>query len=129
MRTLILTVLVSTLAVGGCASTGSSGDGSGSGGSPDHITSEELRNLDVEDLNAWQLVQRLRPNWLRARGQTFRGDTDARVVVDGMDYGELESLRNLNVVDIEEMRYLSSSDATTRFGTGYPGGAILVSTH
>jgi hypothetical protein len=29
-------------------------------------------------------------------------------------------------MDVEEMRLLSPADATTRYGTGYDGGAIIV---
>ena len=56
------------------------------------------------------------------------GENRARVVLDGMDYGRIDALQSLDANDIEEILYLSSSEATTRFGTGYPGGVILVST-
>jgi hypothetical protein len=32
----------------------------------------------------------------------------------------------MNADNIETMRYLSPSDATTRYGTGYAGGVIEV---
>ena len=46
------------------------------------------------------------------------------VFVDGRRFGELPVLRQFGVEEIEEIRFLSASDATTRFGTGYPGGII-----
>jgi hypothetical protein len=34
----------------------------------------------------------------------------------------------MGAVQVFEMRYLGSGDATTRFGTGYKNGVILVAT-
>jgi len=44
--------------------------------------------------------------------------------VDDRPYGELDVLYGFGTEDLEEIRYISASDATTRFGTGYPGGII-----
>jgi hypothetical protein len=49
-------------------------------------------------------------------------------VVDGSSRGELDALRQLSIGNIETMRYLSAADATTKYGTGYPGGVIEVTT-
>jgi hypothetical protein len=49
-------------------------------------------------------------------------------VVDGTVRGELDELRRFNTYNIETMRYLSASDATTKYGTGYMGGVIEVTT-
>ena len=46
--------------------------------------------------------------------------------MDDVSYGPVESLANLNAIAVREIRYLSAADATTRWGTGYPGGVILV---
>ena len=40
----------------------------------------------------------------------------------------LSEIESYQLSEIERMEYMSSSDATTRFGTGYAGGAILVYT-
>ena len=40
----------------------------------------------------------------------------------------LAHLHRMSIDDIETMRYLSSSDATTKYGTGYVGGVIEVTT-
>jgi len=34
----------------------------------------------------------------------------------------------VRAADIQEMRYLNAADATTRFGTNYVSGVILVTT-
>jgi hypothetical protein len=47
-----------------------------------------------------------------------------RVFVDDRDFGTLESLRDFHLDSVLEIIYLSAGDATTRYGTGYPGGVI-----
>jgi hypothetical protein len=49
-----------------------------------------------------------------------------KVFIDGIPSGDLPRLQELNSRDVREIRFLSSSDATTRFGTGYPAGIIEV---
>jgi hypothetical protein len=40
----------------------------------------------------------------------------------------LSQLRTLSVDQIEQMEFVSASDATTRYGTGHPSGIIEVTT-
>ena len=40
--------------------------------------------------------------------------------------GGVEALRNLPASEVEEMVYMNAADATTRFGTNYMSGVILV---
>ena len=40
----------------------------------------------------------------------------------------LAYLDQMSTENIETMRYLSASDATTKYGTGYAGGVIEVTT-
>jgi hypothetical protein len=49
-------------------------------------------------------------------------------VIDGSIRGELDELRSLNTDSIESMQFLSATDATTKYGTGYFGGVIEVTT-
>lgn len=129
MRALLFVALLSAATLGGCATAGSSGGSPGSGGAPDVISSDELRQIDADNLTAMEAIQRLRATWLRSRGSTFGGGrTEPMVFVDGIEFGEMGSLRNVNITDVERIRYLDASDATTRFGTGYPGGVIAIET-
>jgi hypothetical protein len=73
-------------------------------------------------LDALQAVQRLRTRWL----QTRAGLEAPVLYVDGTRRGSADELRFLRADEIERMEYMSPSDATTRFGTGHTGGAILV---
>ena len=72
--------------------------------------------------SAREVVERLHPNWLHARGVS-RG---IGVVVDGTSRHDLQELNFLNSADIESMRHLSAADAFTKYGTGYWGGVIEV---
>lgn len=94
------------------------------------ITQEELDALPA--LTVFQAIERLRPSWLRGRVTTVRGATSERyfphVFVDRVPTGDLEVLNRMNALDVREIRFLSASDATTRYGTGYPGGIIEVFT-
>jgi hypothetical protein len=108
------------LTLSACASGGGGGDGAPRR-SANRITAQELEG--VAQLDCLQAIQRLRPDWLRTR-------TSARpaIFVDGMESLNSEALRSLPVASVREMRFLDARDATTRFGTGYVSGAILITT-
>lgn len=74
--------------------------------------------------SAFRAVEMLRQRWLRPR----RGGLYPRVVVDGTYRTDLGQLRAMSAESVEEMRRLSASDATTKYGTGYAGGVIEVTT-
>ena len=95
------------------------------------ITSEEIASTKRPGWNAWDLIAQTRPTFLRSRGATSLRDlTPVRAVVyvDGMYFGKLESLRSIAVEEIKQIEFISSGDATTRYGTDHLGGAILIST-
>ena len=116
MHTVLSSVLL-TLALMGCAGVPSSG---GSSGGPNLVSSEQLRRAELGNLSALEIINRVRPRWLQSRGSSLSsGQIFARVVVDGVASGGLDDLRSMRGSDIEEMRYLNARDATTRFGTGY----------
>lgn len=93
------------------------------------LESEQLREVESNTASAYEAIQRLRPRWLRSRGSTVSGGRFYAVVyVDGSRYGELGVLRSLEVGDIETIRFINSRDATTRYGTGHPGGVIAIAT-
>jgi hypothetical protein len=85
--------------------------------------------LDVPAVDAFSVVQQLRPQWLRSRGvSSFRtSEVDLPAVyLDEMRFGELAVLQNIPVAEIAEIRYISGPDATTLWGTGVSGGVIQV---
>lgn len=106
---------------------------------PDQPTPESgSRNAIVQaelaansDLSAFEVVRRLRPGWLRYRGQSVLTGPEReglRIYLDGSFYGDADTLGQLQARNLEELRFLDSRQATLRFGTGHTVGAILVTT-
>ena len=107
-----------------CASGPSSGEPSRN---RDLITAGEIEDLPVT--SARDLVERLRPAWLRARGPASMGSGRPEypvVYIDQVHSGGLEALNRVSSLVIEEIRFISARDATTRFGMNHGGGAIMV---
>ena len=93
------------------------------------ITAEEL--ADVFQFNALQAVELLRPTWLRNRGPVTMESSvsqGVRLYVDGNPRGLASDMEGILASDILEMRFLDSREATTRYGTGYPDGVIVITT-
>jgi hypothetical protein len=104
-----------------------SGAGSGSGGNGPRrnssvITLEEIEA--VEATNAYDLIQRLRPQFLRPAG----GGDPVVLYIDGTRREGLGDLRTLLASAVREVRYLDSTEATTLFGTNHRSGAIQLTT-
>jgi hypothetical protein len=124
-RTLLLTLAI---VVSGCASLGEPRDR----GERDLLTRAQLEAVD--HLSAYDAIRRYRPLWLRTqRGQdSFLAQAQARrglrVYVDRVHFGGVESLRDLDVRNIQEIRFLDKRKATLEFGTDHSEGAILVKT-
>ena len=117
------TVLIALAWIVACGTT-SAGSARGSG----DITSADLSSLSVTD--CLEAVRILRPQWLRVRAAPTPKDPDPQraVILDGRPRGDLIELSFIHVSDVELIRIISSSDATTRFGTGFTNGAIEVLT-
>jgi hypothetical protein len=120
----MLALLLSAPLVLGCASSGRAPE-SDSGSNRNLITRDQLDALP--SITARDVIDRLHREWLRGRGGTIQSATGRvypKVFVDGRPYGEIDVLVVFGTEAIQEIRYISASDATTRFGTGYPGGII-----
>ncbi len=126
MRNASLTLLATSILLCGCAA-GSGSRTSDTRRDPNRITPEEIQEQAVG--TAYDVVERLRPMWLRSRSSTLQGGGTVilpRVFVDDRDYGPRDSLRDFHIDSLEEIRFISARDATTRYGTGYAGGIIFV---
>lgn len=118
-------LLAFALALGTTACAAGAGGGSrAAGSSSTRIVEAEL--LDLGQVTALQAIERLRPRWLQSRA----GISGAAPVlyVDGGRRGDSNELASIRASDVAQMEYMSPSDATTRFGTGHTGGAIMVTT-
>ncbi|NJD20431.1 MAG: hypothetical protein FIA95_14265 [Gemmatimonadetes bacterium] len=115
-------LLLCILALGLAACVTGAGSGPRTRGSLDKITEAELE--PIAQMSAFEAIQRLRPRWLQSRTGLF-----PTVHVDGSarNAGE-EILASIPCSDVQEMQYMNASDATTRFGTDYVNGLILITT-
>lgn len=92
------------------------------------ITSEEIAKASAAD--AYDLIRELRPTWFSSRG-VVSGDAYAGGIViylDGIKQNSVDDIKAIAVERIKEARFYNASDATTRFGTGHPSGAIEITT-
>jgi hypothetical protein len=99
------------------------------------ISFEEIEAVRGQMTSAYEIVSRLRPQYLRGRGANSFGNAAGgkrtalpRVVLDGSPYGEIAALNQITAMIVKEIRFLGTGDASIQFGTGYDGGAIVVST-
>ena len=96
------------------------------------ISSDEITQSSAA--NAYDLIQRLRPNYLRTRGAvhgTPNGATkiepvDLVVYLNENRLGNSDQLRQISTSEIREIRYFNASEATTKWGTGHSAGAVQV---
>lgn len=119
-------LLLITFAVTACA-TGGGGDGTARR-DPSVITVAEL--ADFLDRPVYEAVSQLRPQWLTPRGNVSLTTSDNRlpsVILDGVP-NRLDILESMRPEEVETLRLINAADATMRYGTGYPNGAILVTT-
>lgn len=124
-RQLRFATLAITLVASACGGTNSTQTGT-THRSANTITAEEI-NGAPGIVTVYDAIQRLRPQWLTASHARTVGTQDELLVyLDTNRYGTLESLRGLPIGGVTELRYLSASEATNRYGTGHAGGAIVV---
>lgn len=122
MRSSVIALVALTMALGACASSGASSSPSRS------ATVINTAELDtVEELNAYEAVQRLRPNWLRTRGRiSLAFQQGIQLYIDGIHRGYVSELVSIRANAVGQMRFLSAREATARFGTNHVDGAVLV---
>lgn len=95
---------------------------------PTVITLEEINTAAPGDL--YTVIERLRPAFFQTRGQgTFGNGAEPEVIkvyVDNVARGDITALRDINAFDVQEVRRLSPTEATQRYGMGNTLGAIVV---
>ena len=127
--------LVAVAAVLGCASSGTSGS-SPSGvtqKSANYLPFDEIANAHADATTVYDAVARLRPNWLAAHGVTSSNMSSttefATVFVDGVLYGDLSTLRNLQAYHVADIRYYDITQSGAKYGIrGGSSGVIDVRT-
>ena len=124
--------LVAVATVFGCAA-GTAGTSSTSAAprSGAVLAAEQIATVNVEGRTAYDLVVRLRPKWLVARGVQPRvGPSDsteyALVVVDEHPVGRIGALRDIEAYQVADMRYYDIGEAPGKFGERGASGAIEI---
>ncbi len=120
-----LLVLTVAACMGGCGS----GETSKSSSSRDIITLEEIRSINA--INAFEVVERLRPNFFTSRGpqSILLSQQNVPVVyLNGARYGTVESLTSIRAEQLKEIRLYRPSDASATYGPDHTGGVIAVKT-
>lgn len=115
-----------------CAATGAGPRVSES--SRDNVTSMEIANTPAA--SAFDLVNRLRPQWLRPGGPSSMGggtlSTPVTLVyLDGNKLGSIEVLRSISASGIKSMSWISATRAAvvlTDVGNDAIAGAISLKT-
>jgi len=122
-RTHSVPILLAVL-VSGCVSPG------GGGASHNVIGEGAIDELTSVTHDAYDVLERLRPEWLRSRRGIASISNPVRttpvVYVNGVRFGEIDALRRIHSNVLGEIRYLSPTEAGTMLGLGHPGGALLV---
>ena len=135
MSRLFTYAAIAVLAVGtaACASSSGATTGTRSTRTPDLISKADIDATPSG--NAYDLVNRLRPQWLRPTGVgSVSGGTATSygivVFLDNVRMGGLESLRSIDSGSIVSIRYMSAERAASLPGIGRDpiAGAIVVST-
>jgi hypothetical protein len=95
------------------------------------VTEEEIRASTASNL--YELLQALRPHWLRNRGPTGNTEVNVdqqgvRVYVERGLVGDLNALRQITPREATTIEFLDAAAATYRLGQGNPSGAIVVHT-
>jgi hypothetical protein len=91
------------------------------------LSSEEIRTTSAS--NMYDVIRSQRPEWLIKRGQTsINLEGDIVVYVDNVALGGPEALKSIDVHSVQNVRFLSASEAQMRYGVGHMHGAIVVTT-
>jgi hypothetical protein len=91
------------------------------------LTREQLAATNSENL--YDAIQKLRPDWLTSRGPTSVTNPAPSVVsvyMNGTMLGKADYLKEMQVLDVSEVRYWDAGQASARFGMGHPRGVIEV---
>jgi hypothetical protein len=102
--------------------------------SRDRVTSVEINATPAS--NAYDLVNRLRPQWLRSTGTSSMGggtiaSMQTIIYLDGSKIGGIESLKSISSTGIQSLEWISSTRAPivfTDIGSDPVNGVISIKT-
>lgn len=89
------------------------------------LTQAELLTARAPTL--YDAIQQQRGLWLQVRGpDSFSSPSAVVVYLGSVRLGGVESLRTLAIPQVSEVRWLSPTEATGRYGVGHGAGAIVI---
>ena len=91
------------------------------------ITQDEIDASSAS--NVYDLIAQLRGDYLKDRGKvSIRTNQREKAVVflNDQEYGVLETMRNIPLGRVSEVRYYPGTDAVNRFGAQYGGGVVML---
>ena len=95
-----------------------------------YISLDEIKSSAA--INAYDLINNLRPHWLRGRGpkslNRYIETSLPSIYLDGIHFGNIQSLASISVESIVVIQLLGASEATIKLGGYNPSGAILITT-
>jgi len=126
MRTLLPGVLIALAAA--CGASNRPPNSPPRGGSGNSISASQIEAINA--VTVYEAVEKLRPQWLRSRGEQSIMSPGGGVVVYLNDtrYGDISSLRSLQANAAASILYYNAAAAQYRFGTGNTYGVIQVLT-
>ncbi|HJP60469.1 MAG TPA: hypothetical protein VJ865_10730 [Gemmatimonadaceae bacterium] len=126
-------LLAVAVLLGACTSAATSSARTGTReSSPDYITSIEVAATPVA--NVYDLINRLRPQWLRTQTGSIRDNTRSQVIavfLDDVRMGDVASLRTISTSGVQSLRYYDATRAATVLrnpGSDPIAGAIVITT-
>ena len=117
-------LLLAFLLVAACHQQAS---GSGHGMQHNVITQDEIEASTAS--NVYDLIAQVRADYLKDRGKiSIRTNQNEKAVVflNDQEYGVLETMRNIPVGRVSEIRYYPGTEAVNRFGAQYGGGVVML---
>ena len=91
------------------------------------LTQQQLVSSNADNL--YDALEKLRPEWLRSRGPVSMTNAEpsrASIFMNGQLMGKPDFLRDVNIIDITEVRYWPAGPAAAKFGMGHPRGVIEI---
>jgi hypothetical protein len=110
-----------TLLAAACASGGGGGGGGSEAGGQDRyrLTAEDLTPYITQNL--YQAISRARRFWLQGSGGRA-----PRVFINDQEMGGPGMLEEYMPAQVQEITFMTATDAMTRYGPDYAGGVINV---
>jgi hypothetical protein len=102
----------------------------------DLITADEIDAVIAKGATAFDVVQTLRPRWLKVRDAYLGSDPSsiinsqgAHVYLDDHDQGDVEYLKTIPAERIAQLRWISATEAGARYGPTDGPGIVVTLKH